>query len=87
MAEASIPAAAGRRTAACRCRDVDGDRHRHAVWRGRDALLILQQCAPDVRVGAESIIWLHPWPGAELLTAFMAPLIDRLTRSEHSGAA
>ncbi len=87
MAEVSIPVAASRRTASYRRRDVDGDRHRHAVWRGRTAPLILQQCAPDVCFGTEITIWLYSWPESEPLPAFTSPLIDWLTRTEHSDAA
>lgn len=86
MAEVSTPAAASRRNAAYRCRDVDGDRHRHAVWRDRAALLILHQCAVDVQFGMEINSWLHPWPESEPRSAFTAPLIDWPSRTKHSDA-
>jgi hypothetical protein len=35
----------------------------------------------------EITIWLHPWPEAEPLRALTAPLIYRLTRTEHCDAA
>lgn len=41
MAQVFIPATASHRTASYRCRDVDGHRHRHAVWRDRTAPLVL----------------------------------------------
>lgn len=87
MAEVSIPVAASRRTASYRCRDVDGDRHPHPVWRGHTALLLLRQCAVDGPFGTELTGWLHPWPEAEPLPAFTAPLIGWLTRTKHSDAA
>ena len=56
--------------------DDDAQAHRHAIWRGDTAWLILQQAAFDIEFGLEVDIWLEPDTEAEF--APTTPLIDWL---------
>jgi hypothetical protein len=58
-------------------RDADEDRHRHAVWDGTHAWLILQQAAFDVQYGLEVNFWLESKRGGDFTPT--TPLIDWLT--------
>jgi hypothetical protein len=45
--------------------DRDARRYRHAIWRGKTGLLILQQSAYDPQFGHDINYWIQPWSGPD----------------------
>ena len=61
-----------------------GDGYRHAVWRGRTGLLIVQQSNYDCQFGDDINYWIRRWSGTDPQPT--SPFIDWLTmRSAKSG--
>jgi hypothetical protein len=58
--------------------DEDEDQHRHAIWRGKTGLLILQQSAYDPQFGLDVNYWVRPWSGADREPT--SPFIDWLCK-------
>ena len=58
--------------------DRDERSYRHAIWRGKTGLLILQQSAYDPQFGHDINYWVQPWAGPD--PAPTSPFIDWLCK-------
>jgi hypothetical protein len=56
--------------------DKKAPAHKHAIWQGKNALLILQQSANDVQFGYDVNYWIQPYKSEELAPS--SPLINWL---------
>jgi hypothetical protein len=61
-----------------RGRDTTCDANQYAIWRGRNALLILQQSAFDLQFGYDINYWIQPWRGADPAPPNQIPFIQWL---------
>jgi hypothetical protein len=58
--------------------DQDEQSYRHAIWRGKTGLLVLQQSAYDPQFGHDINYWVQPWSGSDPVPT--SPFIDWLCK-------